>query len=141
MALRSAHAQWDGTLREGKGTFAGASGMVSGAYDFGSRFGVTAGTNPEELIGAAHAACFSMAFAAGLERAGFPSTTVKTNADVTIDKVNDAFRVTSIKLTCRAQVAKIDADAFAKAAEDAKNGCPISNALSAVPITLDAALV
>ena len=141
MAVRNATAQWEGKLRDGKGSFAGESGMLSGAYDFGTRFGMTKGTNPEEMIGAAHAACFSMALSAGLERAGFPSTKVETSAKVTIDKVGENFRIINIALTTRASVPGIDAAAFAKAAEDTKTGCIISAALSAVPMTLDAALV
>ena len=141
MAIRNATAQWEGKLRDGKGSFAGESGMLSGAFDFGTRFGVTKGTNPEEMVGAAHAACFSMALSAGLERAGFPSTKIETAAKVTIDKVGDGFRITNIALTTRASVPGIDAAAFAAAAEATKTGCIISAALASVPITLDAALV
>ena len=141
MAIRNATAQWEGKLRDGKGSFAGESGMLSGNFDFGTRFGVTKGTNPEEMVGAAHAACFSMALSAGLEGAGFPATKVETAAKVTIDKVGDAFRITNIALTTRATVAGIDAAAFAKVAEATKTGCPISAALASVPISLDAALV
>jgi osmotically inducible protein OsmC len=141
MAIRNATAQWEGKLRDGKGTFAGESGLLSGAFDFGTRFGTTKGTNPEEMVGAAHAACFSMALSAGLEGAGFPPSKIDTAAKVTIDKVGDAFRITNITLTTRAKVAGIDAATFAKVAEATKTGCPISAALASVPITLDAALV
>ena len=140
MALRNAKATWEGKLRDGKGSFAGESGMLAGSYDFGTRFGETKGTNPEELVGAALAGCFSMALAGGLERAGFPPTRLDTAARVTIEKVEAGFRITNITLTCRAKVAGIDAAAFATVAETTKTGCPISAALAAVPITLDAAL-
>ena len=141
MAIRKAKAVWEGKLRDGKGTFAGGSGKFSGTYDFGSRFGESAGTNPEELVGAAHAGCFSMALAGGLERAGFPPTHIETSADVTVEKLEVGFRITSIVLTCRAQVAGIDAATFATVAEATKTGCPVSAALAAVPvITLDAQL-
>jgi osmotically inducible protein OsmC len=93
------------------------------------------------MVGAAHAACFSMALSAGLERAGFPATKVETTAKVTADKVGDGFAITGIALTTRATVPGIDAATFAKHAEDTKTGCIISKALSAVPMTLDAALV
>ena len=140
MALRNAKATWQGKLRDGKGSFAGESGLLTGNYDFGTRFGETKGTNPEEMVGAAHAACFSMALSGGLERAGFPPTRIDTAAQVTIEKVEAGFRITNITLTCRATVAGIDAAAFATVAEATKTGCPISAALASVPITLDAAL-
>ena len=141
MATRNAKAQWEGKLRDGKGSFSGESGMLAGAYDFGTRFGVTKGTNPEEMVGAAHAACFSMALSSALEKAGFPATKVATSAQVTIDKVGESFRFIGIALTTRAQVPGVDAATFAKLAEGTKTGCIISAALSAVPMTLDAALV
>ena len=140
MAVRGASAIWHGGLKDGAGTFAGESGMLSGAYNFGSRFGTAPGTNPEELVGAAHAACFSMALAGGLERAGKPATEVATAAKVTIEKVGDAFRITGIALTSRVKATGIDAAAFAAIAAATKTGCPISAALASVPITLDAQL-
>lgn len=140
MALRSAKASWEGKLRDGKGSFAGESGQLSGAYDFGTRFGETKGTNPEEMVGAAHAACYSMALSGSLERAGFPPTRIDTSAAVTIEKVEAGFRITNITLTTRAKVEKIDAATFATVAEATKSGCPISAALASVPITLDAQL-
>lgn len=140
MALRNAKATWEGKLRDGKGSFAGESGLLTGNYDFGTRFGETKGTNPEEMVGAAHAACFSMALSGGLERAGFQSTRIDTAAKVTIEKLDVGFRITNITLTCRATVAGIDAATFAKVAEATKGGCPISAALASVPITLDAQL-
>ena len=140
MAVRSASATWKGGLKGGTGSFAGESGLLSGAYNFGSRFGTEPGTNPEEMVGAAHAACFSMALAAGLEGAGAPATEVTTTAKVTLEKVGDAFRITGIALTSRAKVPGIAADKFATVASATKTGCPISAALGAVPITLDAQL-
>lgn len=140
MAVRGARATWKGGLKDGAGNFAGESGMLSGSYNFGSRFGTGPGTNPEEMVGAAHAACFSMALSGGLERAGTPATDVTTTAKVTIEKVGDAFRITGIALTSRVKVAGIDAAAFAAIANATKTGCPISAALASVPITLDAQL-
>ena len=141
MATRNAKATWEGKLRDGKGTFAGESGMLGGAFDFGTRFGETKGTNPEEMIGAALSACFSMALSGALERGGFPSTRIDTSAALTIEKLEAGFRITNIALTCRAKVEKIDAAAFGAMAEATKTGCIISAALASVPKTLDAQLV
>ena len=141
MAIRNAKATWEGKLRDGTGSFSGESGMLAGAYDFGTRFGETKGTNPEEMVGAALSACFSMALSAALERGGFPSTRIDTSAALTIEKLEAGCRITSIALTCRAKVDKIDAATFATMAEATKTGCIISTALAAVPKTLDAQLV
>ena len=141
MAVRNAKATWEGKLRDGRGTFNGESGVLSGSFDFGTRFGETKGTNPEEMVGAAHAACYSMALSGGLDGAGFPPTRIDTSAAVKIEKVEAGFRITNITLVCRAKVEKIDAATFAKVAEATKAGCPISAALASVPITLDAQLV
>jgi lipoyl-dependent peroxiredoxin len=137
---RNATAVWEGGLKGGKGSFKGESGAVSAPYSFGTRFENAPGTNPEELLAAAHAACYSMALSAGLEKGGKPPTKVETKAACTIEKVGDGFQITSIKLTCRATVPGIDAAAFAQVAEATKGGCPVSKALAAVKIELDAKL-
>lgn len=141
MPTRSASATWNGDLKTGNGNFKGASGAISGNYSFGTRFENQPGTNPEELIGAAHASCFSMALAFGLSNAGLKPQSVKTSADVTVDKVGDGFKITKIKLTCEAAVPGADAAKFKQIADATKTGCPVSAALSAVPIELDAKLV
>jgi osmotically inducible protein OsmC len=141
MPTRSASATWNGDLKGGNGNFKGASGAIEGKYSFGTRFESAPGTNPEELIGAAHAACFSMALAAGLGGAGLKPQSVTTKADVTIDKVGEGFKITKIKLTCTASVPGADAAKFNDIANATKTGCPVSQALSAVPMELDARLV
>jgi osmotically inducible protein OsmC len=141
MPVRNASAVWEGGLRGGKGTFKAESGQVGGTYGFGSRFEQAPGSNPEELIAAAHAACLSMALSGGLERAGKTATRVETKASCTVEKVADGFRITKMKLVVRGQVPGLDQAGFAKAAEDAKNGCPVSNALKGnVAFELDAKL-
>ncbi len=141
MPVRNASAIWEGGLRGGKGTFKGGSGQVSGSYGFGSRFEEAKGSNPEELIAAAHAACFSMALSAGLERAGKTPTRVETSAACTIEKVGDGFKITRMRLVTRGKVPGLDQAGFARAAEDAKNGCPVSGALKGnVAFELDAKL-
>jgi lipoyl-dependent peroxiredoxin len=142
MAVRKAEGTWEGTLKGGKGSFKGASGAIQGPYSFGTRFEEAPGTNPEELIAAAHASCFSMAFSFGLELAGFPAKRVHTTAAVTLDKVEGGFGITKITLTCDADVPNIDEAKFQELAAGAKKGCPISKALAAVPtIELNAKLV
>jgi osmotically inducible protein OsmC len=140
MPVRTARAQWNGTIDKGSGTMALGSGAFEGPYSFQSRFQDGAGTNPEELIGAAHAGCFSMAFSLVLGEAGHPPESIATEARVSIDKQADGFAITGIELRTRARVPGIDEAAFREAAEAAKANCPVSQALSAVPITLDAAL-
>ncbi|MGA2382563.1 MAG: OsmC family protein [Gemmatimonadales bacterium] len=141
MPVRNASAVWEGGLRGGKGSFRAGTGAFGGSYSFGTRFEEVPGTNPEELIAAAHAACLSMALSGGLERAGKPPTRIATTASCTVEKVGDAFRITKMKLVVRAKVAGLDQAGFAKAAEDAKNGCPVSNALKGnVAFELDAKL-
>ena len=120
---------WEGKLRDGKGTFKAASGAFSGPYTFATRFEGAKGTTPEELIAAAHAACFSMALSADLEKAGTPATRVATEAACTIESVGGASKITRIDLKVRGKVAGLDQAGFAKAAEGAKNGCPVSKAL------------
>jgi osmotically inducible protein OsmC len=140
MPTRYAHASWEGGLKHGKGRFDGKTGLGA-QYNFSSRFEEGPGSNPEELLAAAHAACFSMAFAAALEQSGKPSTKVDTDAACTIEKKGDGFAITKIKLTVRAQVPGIDEATFQKIAHGAKEGCPVSQALKAVPIEFEAKMV
>lgn len=142
MATRTATAVWEGGLQSGKGSFRGESGAVSATYSFGSRFANAAGSNPEELLAAAEAACYSMALSLGLERAGTPPTRVETSAACTIDKVGEGFKITTMKLSVRATVPGVTPEAFRTIAEATKEGCPVSGALKGnVAITLDAKLV
>ena len=141
MPTRNASATWNGGLKEGNGSFKGSSGAIQGSYSFGTRFGDNPGTNPEELIAAAHAACFSMALSAGLGSNGFKPQRVSTTAAVTIDKVEAGFKITKIKLTTEASVPGVDPKKFQEIATATKAGCPVSQALSAVPIELEAKLV
>ena len=141
MPTRNASATWEGGLRGGKGSFTGESGAVGGEYSFGSRFADAGGTNPEELLAAADAACYSMALSGALEKAGTPPERVETKAACTIEKVGDAFRVTTMKLVVRARVPNADRDAFKDLAESTKDSCPISAALLGnVHIEVDAQL-
>jgi lipoyl-dependent peroxiredoxin len=140
MPTRNADAVWEGNLREGKGTMKLGSGAYQGAYSFASRFETGTGTNPEELIGAAHAGCFSMALAAALGKAGFQPKRIATSAKVTLEKVGEAFRITKIHLDTEATIPGIAANEFEKQAQDAKANCPVSKALAGVEITLSARL-
>ncbi|MEQ8331480.1 MAG: OsmC family protein [Longimicrobiales bacterium] len=140
MPVRSAQAEWKGDLRSGKGTVTSPSGALDGQYSFGSRFEEGTGTNPEELIGAALAGCFSMALSNMLAEAGHTPDSVKTTAEVHLE-MDGGPKVARIHLVCRASVPGLDAGGFAEKAGAAKDGCPISKALGAVEITLDAALV
>jgi osmotically inducible protein OsmC len=140
MAIRTADAVWTGGLKDGKGTVKLGSGAYEGPYSFASRFEQGTGTNPEELIGAAHAGCFSMALSAGLERVGHKPKSVKTKARVHLEKVGDGFQITKIQLQSEADVPGIDAAKFREQAEAAKKGCPVSRALAGVQIELDAKL-
>ncbi|MCZ6690277.1 MAG: OsmC family protein [Planctomycetota bacterium] len=141
MATRNAEAIWEGNLKSGKGTMKLGSGAYDGPYSFRSRFEDGEGTNPEELIGAAHAGCFSMAFSAGLEKAGHSPERVHTRATVTLEKVEDNFRITKIHLVTEGKVPGIDAGTFREHAEGAKKNCPVSVALAGAEITLDATLL
>jgi lipoyl-dependent peroxiredoxin len=133
-------AEWRGDLKGGKGTFT-AGDSINGEYSFRSRFEDGPGANPEQLIGAAHAACFSMALSAGLAEAGTPPTSIKTEAVVTIRMADGGPAITKIELTTVGEVPGIDDAAFQQAAAAAKAGCPVSKALAGVPeITLDATL-
>ena len=140
MAIRTSSAEWKGTLKEGAGVMRLGSGAYEGAYSHASRFADGPGTNPEELIGAAHAGCFSMSLANMLASAGTPATEVRTEARVHLGRDDQGAAITKIELTCRAVVPGIDATAFAEHAANAKTGCPVSKALASVPIDLDAAL-
>ncbi len=141
MAVRKAEAVWHGDLRGGRGTMKFGGGAFEGQYSFSSRFEEGAGTNPEELIGAAHAGCFSMAFANELAKAGFTPDHVQTVANVYLGRTDAGFRITRIHLECEAQVPGIGDEQFQQIAEGAKKGCPVSQALAATEITLDAKLV
>lgn len=141
MPTRKASATWEGTLRDGNGTFEGESGAINAAYSFGTRFGETPGSNPEELLAAAEAACFSMALSLSLEQAGFPPTQVHTDAACTIEKVGEGFNITRIRLTTTARVPGIEEAAFQQAAMATKEACPVSKALKGnVEIELNARL-
>ena len=129
MTTSRASAVWEGKLKDGKGSFKAASGAFGGSYSFRTRFEGAMGTNPEELIAAAHAACLSMALAAGLDQAGTPATRIETAAACTIDKVGDGFKITAMELKVRGKVPGIDQATFQQAAEAAKDGCPVSTAL------------
>jgi osmotically inducible protein OsmC len=141
MTTSRASAVWEGKLRDGKGSFKAGSGAFGGSYSFRTRFEGAAGTNPEELMAAAHAACLSMALSAGLEQAGTPATRIETTAACTIDKVGDGFKITTMDLKVRGKVPGIDQAKFQQAAEAAKSGCPVSGALKGnVTLKLDAKL-
>jgi len=133
MPTRTANAHWDGDFKRGGGTVAVESGAFSGPYNFSGRFESGSGTNPEELLGAAHAACFAMALSVGLTQAGTPPESLDVEAKVTIDQVEGGFGITRIDLDLRGKVPGIDEAAFNEAAAGAKAGCPLSKALAAVP--------
>ena len=141
MPTRKAGAQWEGNLAEGQGNLKVGSGAFEGPYSFKSRFeeGQSA-TNPEELIGAAHAGCFTMALIAALSRAGHKPTRVHTTAQVKLEKVGDAFSITKIDLDTEAEIPGIDDATFQQFARDAKQNCPVSKALAGTEIALSARL-
>jgi len=141
MPIRTASARWSGNLTEGSGTVKTGKGGYEGNYSFKSRFEEGEGTNPEELIAAAHAGCFSMAFSKDLADAGFTPNSVETTAKVHLDKTGAGFSVTRIELDTVGDVPNIDADTFRKIAEGAKENCPISRLLSpGAQISLNAVL-
>ena len=142
MPTRKAEAEWKGNLAEGEGKLKVGSGAFEGPYSFKSRFeeGESA-TNPEELIGAAHAGCFTMALTAALSRAGIKPTRIHTGANVKLEKVNDAFSITQIDLETEAEVPGIDDATFQQYARDAKQNCPVSKALAGTEIHLNAKLL
>jgi lipoyl-dependent peroxiredoxin len=142
MPKRTAEARWDGSLQEGNGTMRMASGAYEGPYSFQSRFEEGEGTNPEELIAAAHAGCFSMALSLVLAQAGHDLDSVETTATVHLDKAGEGFAITRIELDTRARVPGASSEEFQKAADAAKEGCPVSKALAGVDsIELQASLV
>ncbi len=141
MPIRKASAVWEGNLQHGQGTMKLGSGAFEGSYSFGSRFEGAPGTNPEELIAAAHAGCFSMALAHSLTLAGHMPKRIRTTARISLDKVKDGFKITSIQLDTEAEVPQTSEQIFLRIAEDAKKNCPVSQALAAIEITLQAKLV
>lgn len=141
MAVRKSEATWQGSLKDGKGNMRLGSGAFEGAFTWASRFEDGEGTNPEELLGAAHAGCYSMALASRLTKAGFIPECIHALATVTLGKVEDKSRITDIHLDCEAVVPGISPDKFQELAEDAKINCPVSAALTGVKITLDARLI
>ena len=141
MPTSNATAVWNGKLKDGNGHYAAGSGAFQGDYTFATRFEGKQGTNPEELIAAAHAACFSMALSAGLERAGTPATKITTRGSCTLETVGGGPKITRMRLETRGLVPGIDQAAFTKAAETARDGCPVSGALKGnVVFELDARL-
>ena len=139
MAIRNATAIWNGTLKEGSGKM--KYGTYEGSYTFASRFEEGEGTNPEELVGAAHAGCFSMFLSALLSKAGFIPESIETKATVHLGRVDDAPKITNIDLSCQARVSGISHDDFVKYTEEAKKGCPISKLFTGTHINLAAKLL
>lgn len=137
---RTANAHWSGDLKTGKGSIKLGSGAFEGPFSFATRFEGTNGTNPEELLGGAHAGCFTMALSHALSLAGHVPTSVATTATVHLNKVGDGMSITGIDLVTTGTVPGIDQATFAKFAEETKVGCIISRALSAVPMTVKATL-
>jgi len=141
MPTTKAYAKWNGDLKNGNGTMRMDSGSYEGAYTFASRFEDGEGTNPEELIGAAHAGCFSMALSLELSEAGYDPESIDTRAEVTLEVTDGGPAITGIKLITKGKVPGIDNDAFQQFAEGAKKGCPVSKALAGTVIMLDATLL
>jgi osmotically inducible protein OsmC len=138
MPTRNAKADWEGEFKSGGGSVSTETGALDAQYNFSGRFESGSGTNPEELIAAAHASCFAMALSVGLSQAGNPPERLETSAAVTIDQVEGGFGITKIALTVRGKVPGLDAAGFEQAAQGAKENCPVSKALGAVPeITLE----
>lgn len=130
--IKKGSAVWKGSLKEGGGTISSESGVLKNApYGFKARFEDGPGTNPEELIGAAHAACFSMALSVGLGNAGFTADSIQTEAAVRLEKVGDGFAITHSDLVCVAKIPGIDDKTFQQIAEQTKSGCPVSKVLNA----------
>jgi len=141
MAVRTSEASWEGNLKEGKGKMKVGAGAYEGPFSFASRFESGSGTNPEELIAAAHAGCFSMALSAGLGKNGFNPKRVKTVAKAHLEKVGEGFKITRIELNSEAEVPGIDKAKFNEIAEATKKGCPVSQALAGTEIVLNAKLL
>jgi len=140
MPVRASSAQWQGNLQQGQGAMRLGSGAYEGPYSFPSRFESGQGTNPEELIAAAHAGCFSMAFSLFLGNAGFTPTRIDTTAKVHLEQVDGGFAITRIELDCEAEIPGIDEATFQAQAQAAKEGCPVSKALAGTKISLAAKL-
>ncbi len=140
MPARNGSAVWEGTLKEGKGTMKVGNGAYEGPYSFSSRFESGTGTNPEELIGAAEAGCFSMALSSNLVKAGHPAKRISTRANVKLEMVDGGPTITSIELETEAEVPGIDEKSFQEQAEKTKVGCPVSKALAGTEIKLNAKL-
>lgn len=140
MPMRTAKGVWNGTLKNGKGKMSFGQGGMEFDYSFPSRFEGGIGTNPEEMLGAAHAGCFSMALSLFVAEAGFTPSSIQTNATVHLDKTEDGFSITRIDLDTTADVPGMDLQAFQTQAEKAKSNCPVSRALAGVEITLRAEL-
>lgn len=140
MPTREGSAHWQGSLKDGRGIARTESGALDANVTFGSRFEQGKGTNPEELIGAAHASCFSMALSMMLSEAGHPPESIDTKARVTLEKADDGFEITGVDLHCRGTVPGISDDEFQRHADAAKQGCPVSKALAAIDINLRAEL-
>jgi osmotically inducible protein OsmC len=141
MAVRTADARWQGSLQEGDGRMVTGSGAFDGAFSFGTRFGDEPGTNPEELIGAAHAGCFSMAFSGALGQEGYEPEWIETRARVHLGKKAEGIAITKIELAATGRVQEISKRDFRRIAEEAKKNCPVSKALTGVEIDLDAELI
>ena len=141
MPTSKASAEWNGGLKNGKGSFQAGSGAFGGSYSFGSRFESKGGPNPEELLAAAHAGCFSMALSAGLEKGGHPPTSIRTTTHCTLESVGGVPTITRMQLEVRGTVPGIDQAAFQQAAEAARDGCVVSRALKGnLTMTMDARL-
>lgn len=141
MIKRTAVAIWNGDLKNGKGSLKMGSGAFEGSYSFSSRFGEGTETNPEELIGAAHAGCFSMQLSAILSKDGYEVKEIKTEAQVSMEQNDGGWQIAEIKLVTKAKIPGIEMQEFAKYASDAKDSCPVSKALKAVDIFLEAHLI
>lgn len=141
MPVRTSSAQWNGDLKSGNGKMKLGKGAWEGPFSFASRFENGSGTNPEELIAAAHAGCFSMAFSNALSQAGFTVDHVSTKANVHLEKTDEGFGITTIDLDTEGKIQGIDNDKFQEIAEDAKKNCPVSKVLAGAKITLKAKLL
>ena len=141
MPTRLAEAQWNGDLLRGQGTVKFGNGAFEGAYSFASRFESETGTNPEELIGAAHAGCFSMALSGDLNQAGYKPESIHTTARVHIDKDGEGFSIWEIELDTQVKIKGIEEARFQEIAEGAKKGCPVSKALTGTTIILTAKMI
>lgn len=142
MPTRTSSAVWEGGLKSGKGTYKVGSGAVTGPYNFGSRFEEETGSNPEELLAAAEAACYSMALSGGLEKNGTPPQKISTTAECTVEKVDTGFKITTMRIQVQASVPNIDEAKFQEIANATLSGCPVSKALAGnLTFSVDARLV